>query len=113
MARTRREADLESKFQAHLIARIENELLPGSIVRKHDIQQGWPDLLVIYRNKWAMLEVKAFEGADEQPNQPYWVDEFNRMSFCAFIYPENEEEVLHGLEQALRPRRAPRSALRQ
>ena len=105
------DAKLESQFQRHLIDRIE-EMFPGCYVRKHDIQQGWPDLLVLYKNKWAMLEVKAHARADQQPNQDIWVDEFDSMSFAAFIYPENEEEVLNALELALRPRRATRVSVR-
>jgi hypothetical protein len=95
------DADLEAKYQAELIPRIENRF-PGCWVLKNDsgYLQGIPDLIVLYRNKWAMLEVKAYEGAEEQPNQGWYIGEFDNMSFGAFIYPENEEEVLHDLQQA-------------
>lgn len=107
MARKRTQVQLEADFQSHLVDRLE-EMFPGCFVRKHDMQQGWPDLLILFQNKWAMLEVKAYRGADEQPNQGYWVEHFDRMSFSAFIYPENEEEVLHDLQQAFRSRRVSR-----
>jgi hypothetical protein len=32
----------------------------------------------------------------------------NAMSFAAFIYPENEEDVLDALQQTFRPRRVSR-----
>jgi hypothetical protein len=75
-------------------------------------QQGIPDLLVLYRNKWAMLEVKAYEGAPEQPNQDYFIQKFAKMSFGAFVYPENVKEVLYALQSTLRPRGTPRAPVR-
>lgn len=111
MARKRTEAQLEADYQSYLIDVIER-MFPGCYVRKHDIQQGWPDLLIIFGNKWAMLEVKAHIRAKQQPNQEYWVEHFDHMSFAAFIYPENEEEVLNDLQQAFCPRRQPRISLR-
>jgi hypothetical protein len=74
--------------------------------------QGIPDLLVLYRNKWAMLEVKGFEDAPEEPNQDYYVDLLNNMSFAAFIYPENETEVLNELQHAFAIRRSSRLSQR-
>ena len=71
-------------------------------------QQGIPDLLILFDERWAMLEVK--KSADEQPgpNQEYFIDMFDGMSFAAFIYPENEEEILDALQQALGIRRSSR-----
>lgn len=60
--------------------------------------QGVPDLTVLSNKKWAMLEVKTSEDAVVQPNQGYYVQKLNKMSFAAFIYPENENEVLDALE---------------
>lgn len=95
---------LESVFQAKLIKEIKDRL-PGSIVLKNDANyiQGIPDLLVLYNNKWACLEVKKSKRAAIQPNQDHYVNTLNDMSFAAFIFPENKEEVLNELEQALRP----------
>lgn len=92
----------ENEYQAQLIKRL-RKLFPGSIVVKNDTgyMQGIPDLTIVFRDRWAMLEVKAYEGAPEQPNQPYYVEKANNMSYGAFIYPENEEEVLREVQQAL------------
>lgn len=113
MGRKQTQAQLESAFQARLIVRL-GEQFPGCFILKNDsgYLQGVPDLLVLFRNKWAMLEVKASHDADEQPNQGYYVEQLDRMSFAAFIYPENEEDVLNELEHAFRPRRATRVSLR-
>ena len=99
-------SDLESQFQAGLIKKIKL-LFPGSVVLKNDSGyiQGIPDLLILFEDRWAALEVKRDKDSKRQPNQEYYVDKFSRMSFAAFIYPENEEEVLHALQQAFRSRR--------
>lgn len=95
----------ESDFQHDLIEELE-DLFPGCIVTKIEPYiQGIPDLLVLYKNKWAMLECKRSENATHRPNQDYYVDVLNGMSFSAFIYPENKEEVLYALEQSFCPRR--------
>ena len=100
----------ENSYQAGLKKRIK-ERLPGSIVMKADSSeiQGIPDLLVLYKDRWALLEVKRSEGATHRPNQDYYVDKLNKMSFSAFIYPENEEGVLNEMEQSLQARRATRN----
>jgi hypothetical protein len=91
----------ESEFQSRLIKKLER-LFPGCLVLKNDSSyiQGIPDLAVFYGDCWAMLEVKASETADVRPNQSYYVDRLNAMSFAAFIYPENERAVLSALRQA-------------
>lgn len=88
----------ESEYQAKLKKKIK-ELLPGCIIQKEDSReiQGIPDLLVLYKNRWASLEVKIDEDAEHQPNQDYYVDKMNGMSFSRFIFPENEEMVLNEL----------------
>lgn len=93
---------LESKFQRSLIDEIERRF-PGAMVLKNDPTyiQGVPDLLVLWNNKWAALEVKKNATASHRPNQDYYVKKMNDMSFSAFIYPENKEEILNAMEQSL------------
>ena len=92
---------LESKFQKELIDDIKT-MFPGAIVLKNDPNyiQGIPDLLILYNDKWASLECKKSASANKQPNQEYYVDQMNRMSFSRFICPENKEEVLYELQQS-------------
>ena len=95
MARSSR---LESGFQDRLINKLK-DLFPGCMVFKMDQIQGIPDLLVLYKNKWASLECKRSAGAKRQPNQEYYVGKMNEMSFSRFVSPENKEEVLYELQQ--------------
>ena len=96
---------LESKFQSDLIKEIERRF-PGCLIMKNDPNyiQGIPDLLILYDNKWASLECKKSEKEKHRPNQDYYVEKMNNMSFSAFIFPENKEEVLNDLESALQGR---------
>lgn len=91
----------ENSYQAHLKKKLEL-MYPSSVVLKNDpnFRQGIPDLVIFYGDRWAMLEVKAHENAPEQPNQRYYIEKLNHMSFAAIIFPENEEEVLDGLQRS-------------
>ena len=93
---------LERDFQAKLIKELK-VMFKGCIIVKNDPNyiQGIPDLLILYNDRWAALEVKKSEIAHHQPNQEYYVDLMDQMSFAAFIYPENKEEILYELQQAL------------
>lgn len=93
---------MESKFQSDLIKDI-RDILPGCIILKNDPNylQGFPDLLILYKNRWAALEVKRSSRASHQPNQDYYIHLANEMSYASFVYPENREEVLYDLQQAL------------
>lgn len=95
---------LESKFQANLIKEIKS-MFPGCIVMKNDSSyiQGVPDLLILYKDKWASLECKKTANSRKQPNQEYYVDLMNEMSFSRFICPENREEILNELQQTFEP----------
>jgi hypothetical protein len=92
---------LERDYQRILIEILER-MFPGCFILKNDpgYLQGVPDLLILFRDRWAMLEVKANAKASTRPNQNYYVDRLNEMSFAAFIYPSNQEEVLDALRQS-------------
>lgn len=94
---------LERNFQSKLIKELKN-MFPGCIVMKNDPNyiQGIPDLTILWGNKWATLEAKKSKGASHRPNQQYYVDKMNEMSFSRFISPENKEEVLNELQQSFR-----------
>lgn len=99
----------ESEFQTSLIKEIK-ALFPGCLILKNDANyiQGFPDLLILYEKKWAALECKATAKSSHRPNQDYYVDILDGMSFARFISPENKEEVLDELQQTLRAGRSAR-----
>ena len=92
---------LENKFKTNLIKEIEKRF-PGSYIFHLDPteRQGVPDLLILYKNKWAALEGKKNKNASHRPNQDYYVKTMNEMSYASFIYPENKEDVLNEIQQA-------------
>lgn len=85
------------------------------MVLKNDANyiQGIPDLTVFYENKWAMLECKRSENEQHQPNQDYYVERMDEMSFARFICPENMEEVLYDLERSFQTKRPARVSKRK
>lgn len=102
----------ESKYQAGLIKRIERRF-PGCLVLKNDsaLRQGIPDLTVLWNDTWFVLEVKESRDAAHQPNQDYYVQKLGEMSYAAFIFPENEEDVLNEFEAKYQNRRSTRVPL--
>lgn len=97
----------ENAYQAKLIRKLKR-MFPGCEILKNDAnyRQGILDLTIFWGPYWAMLEVKASAKARERPNQGYYVEKLNGMSFASFIYPENEREVLAALEEAFSSRGA-------
>lgn len=91
---------LERDYQAKLIKRIKAEFY-GSFVLKNDPNyiQGFPDLLILHRDKWAALEVKNSSQARHQPNQDYYVDHLDGVGYARFIFPENEDSIINDLHR--------------
>lgn len=94
---------VERNFQAKLIRELKDRY-PEDIITKLDTIQGIPDVLILHGDTWASLECKREKDAPHRPNQDYYVDKMNKMSFSRFIYPENKEEVLNELEQSFQAR---------
>lgn len=90
----------EAIFQRSLKKEL-NRLFPGCLIMKNDATdiQGIPDLTVLYKKKWAMLECKISENAKHQPNQDYYVNWLGEIGFARFIYPENRFEVMEELRR--------------
>ena len=93
-------AKLESKFQKEFIDEAKSRY-PGCVALKNDSSyiQGFPDWTLLYKDKWAVLEMKKERGARKQPNQEYYVDKLNSMSFSRFVFPENKEEVFDDVDK--------------
>lgn len=93
----------ESEFQKKLIDEIKARF-KGSVVLKNDATyiQGYPDLTVLYKDHWAALECKKSAKASKQPNQEYYVNKLNEMSYASFVYPENKEEVINEMARSFK-----------
>lgn len=103
----------ENSFQSKLIKELKARF-PGCIVMKNDANyiQGIPDLIVLYKDRWAALECKRSAHERHRPNQDHYVEIMDRMSFAAFIFPENKEEVLNELQQSFKTKRTTRVSKR-
>lgn len=92
----------EGAFQTLVRKELEKRF-PGCIVNKQDssYRQGFPDLVVLMDyGFYAVLEIKKSADAERQPNQEFYVDRTNQMSFGALVHPGNLEEVLDAIQQA-------------
>ena len=91
----------ESGYRRKLVKKLTG-LFPGCFVLENDParNQGIPDLLILFKGLWAMLELKISESAPMRPTQVYYINHYHDMSFAALIYPENEEQVLRDLQSA-------------
>ena len=92
----------ESQFQARLIKKL-NKMLPGIIILKNDPNyiQGIPDLILLYKNRWAALEENRAAIASVRPTPPHYPRTMHAMSYAAIITPENESEILSEVQQSL------------
>ena len=90
---------LESQYQSKLISKLK-EMFPNAVILKTDPTyiQGFPDILVLEGERWAALECKRCSNSSHRPNQDYYVDKLNNMSFARFVYPENKDNVLEELD---------------
>lgn len=95
---------LESKFKSDLIKDILRQF-PGAFVLKTYANQiqGIPDNIVIFGRHWAAFEAKRSQFSSHRPNQDYYINVLNQMSYATFVYPQNKEVFLEKLQQALRP----------
>lgn len=93
---------LENRYQRILVTKL-RELLPNCFIMLNDPQQyqGIPDILILFGNRWAMLETKRAANAAQRPNQDYYISQFNQWSFAAFINPSNEDDVLEALKSEM------------
>lgn len=105
---------LESKFKTNLIKEIKSRLNGCEVFHLNPFdKQGIPDLLILYRKRWGALEGKKESSSSHRPNQDYYVNKYNEMSFARFISPQNKEEVLNELVKALVPKRDTRTDRRK
>lgn len=102
----------ENKYQQKLVRKLKDKFPDCTVLHNNaGVMQGIPDLLILNGKRWAALETKRNKDANHRPNQDYYVDRLNKMSYASFVYPENEQEVLDDLERVLGAKRKTRSVL--
>jgi hypothetical protein len=91
----------EARYQTRLIKRLKEEF-PGCVILKNDpsYMQGVPDIIILFNERWAMLEIKLDENSSRQPNQDYYIHLLDKMSYASFVNPENEENIIYDLQFA-------------
>lgn len=96
---------LESKFKSQFLSEFKR-LYPECVIIGPDanLQQGLPDTIILFGEKWAALEFKRSSTASRRPNQEYYINLLGNMSYSAFVCPENKEEVLHALQHTFQLR---------
>ena len=74
-------------------------LHPDLYVMKNDASliQGFPDIVVYFHDKYAILEFKRSENASHRPNQDWYVNHFAKYTYSSFVYPENADKVFREL----------------
>lgn len=93
----------ENKYQRELIRKLE-QIFPDAIILKNDsgYRQGIPDWSIMNGEHWGMFDVKKSKDAPHQPNQDWYINwAASEGHFGMFVYPENEEEFLDAIQQAL------------
>lgn len=93
---------LESKFVKDTVRPDLLREFPGIVIIKQEPLtsfQGVPDYILLFRSTWAALETKRAKKAAQQPNQDYYREQFNGMSYAAFAHPGNWDQVLEDLRK--------------
>lgn len=94
----------ESAIQKKIIDEIKVRL-PGAIVIKNDARyiQGYPDLSIHYKDKYALLETKRASNSSKRPNQDYYISKAKQDgAFASFINFDNKDAVLDEMERSLK-----------
>jgi len=91
----------ESDFQTEIKEELEEIFFCTVIKNDTAFLDSYPDLSINFWNgKHALLEVKRYKGAPEQPNQRFYINQTNMSGgFARFIYPENKERIFDELKE--------------
>jgi len=91
----------ERKFEDALITKIK-EKFQDVILITNDGYQSRPDILILFKGGWAVLQIKKSKNSFPLPSQKIWMEMLSDIAcFASWVYPENEKEVLEHLEIAL------------
>lgn len=92
----------ESDFQKEVAGWLRKQ---GCRVIKQDPaigkQKGIPDLLVLYKKAWMMLEIKASKTSKFRPGQKKMIDTFGEWSYTRVVFPENFDIIKNEISKIL------------
>lgn len=95
----------ETEFKKEFLDRVKREFPDCEITRGNSAtKQGIPDTFVFYDNAWVALEFKISPDAATRPNQSWYVERFNKMSYATFVYPDNADEVFREIQHTFNTR---------
>lgn len=94
---------LESSFKADFKKEVARRLPHVQMYEPKTHTRSAPDLIILGWGTWAVCEFKRDRDADEQPNQDRTIKILSEMGRAEFVYPDNVEEVLRGLEDLFSP----------
>ena len=89
---------LESKLKADFKDEVKRCIPHVRMYEPKTHTRSDPDLIILGPGSWWAGEFKRDRGSDEQPNQDSTINYLNEIGYAEFVYPDNFEEVLDGLE---------------
>jgi len=94
---------LESEMKADFKDEVEDRLPHVKMFEPKTPPRSDPDLIILGPGpgvgNWAAFDFKRSRDASHQPNQDFKIDYLDTMGWAQFVYPDNTEEILDGLER--------------
>lgn len=91
---------LESRLKADFKAEVKRRIPHVKMYEPKTHTRAAPDLIILGTGAiWWAGEFKKDRDSDEQPNQDSTINYLNDIGYADFVYPDNAEEVLRGLER--------------
>lgn len=87
---------LESKFEQDFCKKL-RKVHPDILVTKMTGKPGIPDRGIFFHDKFCFLEFKRSSSASKRPLQDWYINEFGKYTYTAFVSPENASEVFENV----------------
>jgi hypothetical protein len=94
---------LESELKSWFKGEVKRRCGSVKMIEPKSPPRSDPDLIILGRGAWAAFDFKRNRGAEFQPNQDLTMEFLDDIGWGEFVYPDNAEEVLNGLEDLFPP----------